>query len=302
MADTLAAQIAETTQELIAATYVQLPQNAVMMNLVTRIPVPKGKNAAEVPRENAVPTVQMPTEGDEIVTSSQYDLTSTTVTPSLRVIKVRVSERATYHSRDNLIARISAWLARAHAQDMDEDLLAEFANFHTDNDVGTTNVDLKFDVLRTARRLLQSVTPINGGPAPGPIFFVGSPVVMENLMTDMGVVGNAALVTAGFTAGGGYIPEGLSQKMIQEYMFPQNRLLGVTCFWDGYITNNGSGDHICGMFSKRAMHIAISQDWQLRTFEESNWLGPILRSRADYESGIAGYPHWGAQVTADGTA
>lgn len=294
MADTLAAQIAETENELIAATVAQLPQFAPMLNLVTRVAIPKGSASVEIPRETGTFTVVQPAEGDELVTTSQYDLTSTTITPTLRVIRVRISERATYHSRDDVVARVSAKLARHHAQDMDTDLTAEFGNFHTDNDVGTSNTPLTLAVLRTARRLLDSVTMANGGPAPDPRFCVLHPIPVEDLLTNLGVQGVVASTSP-------WIPEGLSQQFIQKYLVQGIGLVGVPIFWDGYMTEDGSGDFICAMFSKQALHIAISKDWQIRTFESDNWLGPVLRSRADYESGVGAYTHWGAQITADGS-
>ena len=84
MADSLAAQIDESTQEIIDTTQLMMPQFSVMMNLVTRKDIPKGKKEAELPFVNSFPTVQTPTEGDEITTTSQFDLSSVTITPTIR--------------------------------------------------------------------------------------------------------------------------------------------------------------------------------------------------------------------------
>jgi hypothetical protein len=294
VADTLAANIAESTQELIAATVAQLPGFSPMVNLVTRIPIPKGRNVAEIPRWNSSPTILTPTEGDDIVTTSQFDYTSTTITPTLRAVKVRISERAQYHSRDNLIASVSRWLAMAEAEDIDDDLTAEFANFHTDNDVGTTNTDLTIAVMRTARRLLQAVTRANGGPAPAPLYYVLAPIPVEDLITNLGLQGAVANANP-------WIPEGLSQSLIEQYAIPNDMMIvGVKGFVDSYMAANGSGDFICGMFSKEALHLAISKEWDMKTFEESNFVGTILRAVADYNAGVGAYTHWGSQITADG--
>jgi hypothetical protein len=72
-------------------------------------------------------------------------------------------------------------------------------------------------------------------------------------------------------------------------------------FRDGYMTEDGSGDFICGMFSKRALYLAVSKDWDIKTFEIPNWIGVILRCVADYNSGVAEYTRWGSQITADGS-
>lgn len=293
MADTLSANIAETTQELIDATIMLMPQKAPMINLVTRRDIPKGKNQLEIPRVNSTSAVQTPSEGDEIVNTSVFDLTSTTITPTYRAIKARIHERAQYFSKDQLVMLISEEIAQTQAQDIDTDLLAEFVNFGNGNDVGTTNVDLLLASLRTARRLLQAVPRASGGPAPDPIFGVLSPTALENVLTNIGLVGSVASTSP-------WIPAGLSEDLIKSYHVPNQQLVGVSLFWDGYITNDGSGDHICAMFSQKALWLAISKNWTIKTFENDTWPGVILRSTADYNSGVGAYPLWGSTVTADG--
>lgn len=293
MADTLTTNVAESVQEIITATVELIPQKAPMPNLVTRYNIPKGHDRVEIPRVNATFTVQTPTEGDELVNSSQFDLTSTTIQPTRRAIMVRVDERPTYFSKDDIIKLCSNELARAEAQDIDTDLTAEFTNWATGNDVGTTNTDLTLAVLRTAHRLLQANTVANGGPAPMPINLVLAPIPLENLLTNIGLQG-----VVGSTSP--WIPAGLSEMLIKNYFVPQNHLVGVDMFWDGYMTQDGSSDFICSMFSKEALWLAISKDWDMKTFEVPNFIGVILRAVADYNSGIASFTGWGSQITADG--
>lgn len=292
--DTLSANIAETTTEIVAATIAQMPQMAPMLGLVTRKSIPKGYDRVEIPRVNTTFSVQTPTEGDELVNSSQFDLTSTTIQPTRRAIMVRVDDRATYFSKDDIIDLVSNELSRAQAQDIDTDLTAEFTNFGSGNDVGTTNTDLTLATLRKARRLLRANTVANGGPAPAPIYCVIAPIPEEDVFTNLGVQGVVASTSP-------WIPAGWSQEMIASYHIPQSQLLGVGMFVDGYMTEDGSGDFICAMFSKQALWYAISKDWDMKTFEVPNWIGPIIRSVADYNSGIGAYPLWGAQITADGS-
>jgi hypothetical protein len=286
--DTLTTNVAETVQELITATISLMPQKAPMLSLVTRMNITKGHDRLEIPRVASTSSVQTPTEGDEIVLSSQFDLTSTTIQPTHRVLAVRVHERAMYFSKDDLVALISEELAQSQAQDIDTDLTAEFTNFHTDNDSGATNTDLTLAFLRTARRRLYAVTRANGGPAPEPVFTVIAPIPEENLLENMGLSGSL---------GSNYIPEGLSKDVISNYYVPQ--VVGLKVFRDGYMTESG-GDFYCGMFSKKALWLAVSKDWDMKTFEVPNWVGTIIRSVADYNSGVGAYPHWGAQVLCDG--
>ena len=295
MADTLASNVAESYQAIIAATTMLMPQNAVMMNLVEKINIPKGHGSVQLPRVNgsALASVQTPTEGDEVTVTSQFDLTSTTITPTLRVIAYRVSGRAEYFSRDDVVKMLSEEISRAQGQDIDTDLLAEITNFATGNDVGTTNTDLTLAVLRQAHRLLQSNTVANGGPARAPHFCVISPVAQENLFTNLGLQGVVSSTSP-------WVPAGMSEELIRNYSIPQNMLVGVTMFWDGYMTENGSGDTLGGMFSRDALQLAMSKDWDLKVFDESNWVGPIIRCVADYNSGVGKYSGWGSQITCDG--
>lgn len=294
MPDTLVANITETTQAIIQRTQALMPQMAPMINLVTRVNIEKGHDTASLPRVNAVSTVQTPTEGDEIVQTSQLDLTATTLTPSIRAIKVRVSDRAKRFSKEQLMALISEELSQTQAQNIDELLTAQFTNFATANDTGTTNTDLTFAVLRTSRRLLKATTRANGGPAPMPIYCVLAPIPEENLLTNLGAQGVVGSTTP-------WIPQGLSQDIMMQYAVPGGALLGgVGLFWDGYMTEDGSADFLCGMFSKKALHYATSKEWTTQVYDESSWIGAIIRCDADYGVGVGTYTRWGSQITADG--
>jgi hypothetical protein len=293
MPDTLATNVAELTQEMIDATLMLLPQQAPMLPLVTRRDIMKGHDRLEIPRVNSTSTVQTPTEGDELVSTSQFDLTSTTIQPTLRALYVRLTERAEYFSRDDLVALVSEELAQTQAQDIDTDLTAEFANFGAGNDVGSTNTDLSLAVLADAHLLLISNTRANGGPAAQPIYCVLAPVPEHDVFTNLGMQGVVSSTSP-------WIPAGISEEIIRNYHIPQNRLVGVSFFRDGYMTENGSADFICGMFGAKALWLAVSKNWDLRPFEDSSWIGTIIRCRADYNSGVGGYPLHGSQITADG--
>ena len=47
--------------------------------------------------------------------------------------------------------------------------------------------------------------------------------------------------------------------------------------------------------------LAMSKDWDMRQFEESEWIGVIIRTVADYNSGVGKYANWGVAITADGS-
>lgn len=293
--DTLTAQVAESVTEIVAATISLMPQKAPMMNLVTVKRIPKGFDRLEVPRVNSTSTVQQLTEGDELVVASQFDLTSTTIQPVHRALMVRVHERATYFSKDDVIELVAEELSQSQAQDIDTDITAEFANWNSANDLGGTGQDLTLAMLRQARRLLFANTRANGGPAPAPHYIVITPVGEENLLTDMGLQGT---VPQGTATGMQFIPAGLSETLIQNWY--GGNVVGVPFFRDGYIAEDGSGDAIVSMYSKQGLFLAISKDWDMKTFEVPNWIGVIIRSVADYNSGILAYDRWGCQITIDG--
>ena len=293
MPTTLAANVSALSDALIEATTMQMPQEAPLMNLVERPRIEKGHNALLLPRATSTFEVQTPTSGDDLTTTSQFTIGSTTITPTLRAIYVKIDERAERFSQEALLKLISQEMARAQAQDIDVDISAEFANFAAANDVGTTNTDLTIAVVRQARRLLQSTTPANGGPAPSPLYTVLSPIVVENLITNLGLQG-----VVGSTSP--WVPDGLSEDFIKNYFVQGYGLVGVDTYWDGYLTEDGSGDFICAMFSKQAIQLAMSKDWDMKTFEESEFVGVILRAVADYNTGIGKYAAWGATITADG--
>ena len=293
MADTLSTNVEASYSEIIERTIAQMPQSAPMLSLARKVIIPKGHNEAKIPRISSVSSVQTPSEGSELSTYSRFTLTSATITPSFRAIQVRVHIRAQNYSREDLVRLISSEIALSQGQDIDTDLTGEFANWHTDNDLGTTNVDLTIATLRTARRTLQSVARSKGGPPRGDIVVVLAPIPAEDVVTDLGARGVVS-------AANPWIPHGLSEQLIRRFMISEIPLMGASVFVDGYMPQDGSGDFICSMFGRDALAWACSMDWTLQVFSEATWPGVILRSLADYDAGIAGYPHHGCQITADG--
>lgn len=295
MPDTLSTNLAEVTQELIAATVAMMPQTAVMMSLVTRQNIGQGHDRVEIPRFNSTFSVQTPTEGDELVNSSQFDLTSSTIQPTHRAIMVRIHERATYFSRDNVISMVSKELARAQGQDVDTDLTAEFPNFGQ-TDIGATNRNLRLADLRRGRRQLLETSVANGGPPSGSPTLVVSPMQEEMLLADAGAMGH---LSAAGTNTAPWIMEGISADILKQYFV--GSWFGVGVYRDGYISAVSS-IYNGGLFVKDALMLAMSKDWDMKTFEEANWIGPIIRCVADYNSGIPSYTNWGVEVVSNATA
>ena len=292
MADTLSTNISASYNAMVERTIAQMPQSAPMLSLARKLVVPKGSNSAQIPRVSSVSAVQTPAEGTELSTTSRFTLASNTISPTFRAIYVRIHIRAINYSQEDLIRLVSDEMALTQGQDIDTDLTGEFANWHTANDCGTTNVKLTLAELRKARRILQTVSRRNGGPPRGDIVTVLSPVVAEHILEGLGA--------SGVASGNNWIPAGISEQLIRRFHVSEIPLMGTAVFVDGYMSADGSGDYICSMFGTEALVWACSMDWQMSVFEEAEWPGVTLRSLADYNAGIAGYTHHGCQITADG--
>lgn len=271
-----------------------MPQQAPMMNLIETINLAKGKTQADLPYATSVATVQTPTEGDEISFADTFTIGSISITPGIKVIKYRISQRADRMSQEQLVTFVADEISRAQAQNLDQLATAQFTNFGTGNDVGSSGTDLAFSILRDARTNLMKNPVITGGPAPGPIYCVIAPTPYNNLMTNLGAQGVVSSTNP-------WIPAGLSQDVMKQFAVPGGELLGgVGIFWDGYMVANGAADFYCAMFSKRSLYRVISSGWNTDTFKESEWLGVILRADADYGVGVGPFNLWGCQITADG--
>lgn len=292
MADTLTANISASYGAMVERTIAQMPQSAPMLSLARKLIVPKGANSAQIPRVSSVSSVQTPQEGDELSTTSRFTLASNTISPTLRAIYVRVHIRAINYSKEDLVKLISDEMALSQGQDIDTDLTGEFANWHTDNDVGASGEKLTLGKLREARRILQSVVRKNGGPPRGDIVTVVSPIVAEHLLEDIGA--------SGVGSGSNWIPAGISEQVLRRFHISEIPLMGTAVFVDGYMAADGSGDYICSMYGTEALVWACSMDWQMSIHNEAEWPGLTLRSLADYQAGIAGFSHHGSQITADG--
>lgn len=297
MPDTLFANVSATGQSMILRAQALMPQTAPMISLVSKQAIPKGKTQADMPYVTSRATVQTPTEGDEVSFADTFTISSTSIAPGIKVINFRISKRAERFSQEQLTALVGDEIGRAEGQNVDELLLQQITNFHTDNDTGTTNTDLVFAALRTANRKVKGTSVTNGGPPVGQkVSCVLSPIAHEDLLTSLGAQGVVGSTNP-------WIPDGMSKDIMMQYAVPGGQLLGgVGIFWDGYLQDtlvNGSGDTLCGLFAQKALWYVYSQEWEQDVFKEAEWVGVILRADADYGCGTGPITHWGAQITAD---
>ncbi len=199
---------------------------------------------------------------------------------------------------------ISDEMAQTEAVDMDTDIMAQFANLtgfsaSSAGIGGGTGVNLVLTDLRTARRYLKNNSRANGGPAPGRLYGVIGPTQEEQLFKDFGAAGLSVITASAGTANLANM-SGIPQTIIQEYMIPNNMVSGISLFVDGNMVLDGNGDSTIGVFSEKALYLAITKEWDLKTFEVPNWDGIILRAIADYKTGVGGYGNWGGSILVEG--
>lgn len=294
-ADTLSDNILESSTEIVEATKLYFPNYSPMVNLVTRINVAKGHNQVELPFVASSPSVMHIGEGEDVPVTSQFDLDSRTIVPVRRLISFRISDEAQYESREQLVALVGDTMAMTEAEDVDKDLISEFANFGTTH--GSTGDLFDLADIREVRRKLQSVTKANGGPARGPLSLVLPPCPLEDLLANLGVQGAVANTAP-------WIPEGFSQDLLKQYVVSDDRLnlsvLGTAMYLDTNFEETSGGDYIIGLFPKSALYLAIWWDWRMNTYREADYLGVKVVADAYYNAGVGAYPHHGAAITVDG--
>lgn len=275
-----------------------MPQTAPMINLVSKQEIPKGKTQADMPYVTSTATVQTPAEGDEISYADTFTISATSIVPGIKVIKYKISKRAERFSQEQLTALVRDEIARSQGQNVDELLLGQFTNFHTDNDSGSANADMTFATARTASRRIRANTVANGGPPIGQqISLVLSPIANEDFLTSLGAQG-----VVGSTAP--WIPQGMSADIMKQYAVPGGELLGgIGIYWDGYLQGDinavATTDRYCAMFAKKALWYVYSQEWEHDVFKTDEWIGVILRADADYGVGTGPITRWGAQILVD---
>jgi hypothetical protein len=250
--------------------------------LSTRIEIPRGHDRVRVPFQNSIFAAQSYTDDDEITVSQRFSLDTLEMTISMLQISYRISERATRLAYVDLGAMAGEELVRARSERLEADLL------DTLEGAGLSGGDATFDIgeVREAlRALLDVARDPDGGPARRPLYAVVSPTAEFEIYADIGVSSASTTFTRPL-ASGGKIEEillGSGPAIEGNYAFD---LLGVPFFRSGYFNQTTAGvvvgDVNGFLFSKRALLLGVSKDWDLKMYDESRYPGLIVRSMADY--------------------
>jgi len=274
---------AELTTFIAAAAEALMPEFQSLEKLATRIEIPRGHDRVRVPYQNSIFAAQSYVDDDEITVSQRFSLDTLELSIAMLQISYRISERATRLSYVDLGAMAGDELARARTERLEADLLQTLEGAGLSNE-GTLTF-LVTDVRNALRDVLNVARDPDGGPARRPLFGVISPGAEFEMYGDIGISSASGTFTRTLQSGGKIedILLGSGPAIEGNYAFD---LLGVSWFRTGYLAQTTAGvvvaDNNGFLFSKRALLLGVSKDWDLKTYDESKYPGLIVRSMADY--------------------
>lgn len=286
--DQILSDIAGLKQQIIFEGKYQFSKKAGLKNYIDMQSVSgRGSDTGRFPYWSAVTASETP-EGSKaaVVKSgvSYVDIQATKKTVYFEISREALEGTILNAGLVNAIAPVAA---DAMANKVEEDVIALFSSFTT-NTVGTTNTDLTQSVIRNAVTKLGKKTAAGADPSR----FIGvlSPIALENLQSN--------IATASYLA----VPEGLKNELFKdapgEMAF---NLFGVPFLVSSRIVDNGSGDHICALFDKKAIGGALQYDIALDTDFDVQRQMFLFNWRMSYGVGVA-KENWGVAITADGDA
>lgn len=249
--------------------------------LATRYDIPRGHDRVRVPYQNSTFAVQSYTDDDEVTVSQRFSLDTLELTIAMRLIAYRISERASRMAYVDLGALAGEELVKARSEHMEAFLLDILEG------AGLSGGDATFDIgeVRSAQLALLDVTRDSGGPARRPLYAVVAPTAEYEIYADIGVSSASTTFTRPLASGGKIedILLGSGPAIEGNYAFD---LLGVPFFRSGYFNQTTAGVVVADingfMFSKRALLLGVSKDWDLKIYDESRYPGLIVRSMSDF--------------------
>ena len=249
--------------------------------MATRYEIPRGHDRVRVPFQNSTFDVQPYSDDDEVSVSQRFSLDTLELTINMRVISYRISERATRLSYVDLGAMAGQELVKARSEHLEAFLLDILEG------AGLSGGDATFDIgeVREALRALLDVPRVDGGPAKRPLFSVVSPTAEFEIYADIGISSAAGVFQRPLNSGGKIedILLGSGPAIEGNYAFD---LLGVPFFRSGYFAQTTAGVTVADingfMFSKSALLLGVSKDWDLKIYDEARYPGLIVRSMSDF--------------------
>jgi N4-gp56 family major capsid protein len=233
-----------------------------------------------------VQTAATLTEGDDFSnTAVSTDVASFTI--GQVGLMTMVTDMALNASASNVVADLGQLFGNAIAKKIDQDLMAQFANFTT-NVIGSSSTTI------TAALLMQGLTKLkNAGVPTDGIACVLHPSIAYDLKSALTSQGAVA-----FT--GGAYGDVANEAMRMGYV---GNLFGMQVFESAnapLITNGLAGDYQGAIFHRDALGFGLMRDIQIETQRRARGLGTDVVGSAMYGSGVV-YEGYGVSAVFDST-
>ena len=231
-----------------------------------------------------IQTAAAVTEGDEV---SNTAVSTDVATFNVAQVGLRtlVTDMAINASASNVVSDLGRLFGEAIARKMDQDLIAQFANFTT-NTVGSTSTTV------TPALLMQAITKLKNAAVPTDgLVMVLHPSIAYDLKAALTTTGNTAF------AAGAFGPTA-NEAMQMGYV---GQLFGVPVFESANFSNTGAaGDYVGGVFHRDALGLGIMRDIQIETQRRASYLGTDIVASAMYGTGVV-YEGYGVAASFDST-
>jgi len=198
-----------------------------------------------------------------------------------------VTDLALNASASNVVADLGRLFGEAVARKIDQDLMAQFANF-------TTNVIGSSSTVITPALVMQGITKLkNQGVSSDGIVAVLHPSIAYDL--------KAALTTGGNTnafGAGGTSNEVVNEAMRMGYV---GQLFGVPVYESSnapLIAGGAAGDYAGGIFHRDALGFGLMRDIQIETQRRARAIGTDVVCSAMYGTGVV-YEAYGVFASFD---
>jgi N4-gp56 family major capsid protein len=196
-----------------------------------------------------------------------------------------VTDLAINASASNVVADLGRLFGEAVARKIDQDLMAQFANFTT-NTVGSTSTTI------TPALVMQAITKLKAAAVPSEgIVAVLHPSVAYDL--------KSALTTSGNTVFGGNGQGDIANEALRNGFV--GTLFGVPVFESSnvpLVAGGAAGDYLGGVFHRDALGFGLMRDIQIETQRRARAIGTDVVCSAMYGTGVV-YEQYGVNATFD---
>lgn len=233
-----------------------------------------------------VQTAAALTEGDDFsITAVSTDVATFNI--GQVGIATMVTDLALNASASNVVADLGRLFGEAVAKKMDQDLMAQFANFTT-NTIGSSSTTI------TAALVMQGITKLkNQGISTDGVVCVLHPSVAYDLKAALTSQGNTV-----FT--GGAYGDVANEAMRMGYV---GQLFGVTVFESSncpLIAGGAAGDYQGAIFHRDALGFGLMRDISIETQRRARAIGTDVVCSAMYGVGTV-YEQYGVSAVFDST-